>query len=353
MEQNNNQESLNSIKNESIKDKIIKEKKSLDTLLRFYPLILSGISFFSVIVYFIHFGLGIKYFPALSGSDVFYFGGLILSISFIIFFFFFIFPSACYPSYHNNKSIISFTNISFVISVFIPLSFTSYLAFFYLTLLITDYNKILLDDHMMIVFSIVISLSYILCCMAIEKKELIEWIIVPFSLAVLCLAYSIYKFFSINNIDEAYLNILLFLLSSVGFITILPSFLYLSKKIYSNNDYRWLLLSMLIVASTYSPIVFANWIAGWLEISNINYKYIVIEKSALGAISDRIHQNGKNIGKCKTYYEEDKVSDAIKLYNIKALSTLGKFYYLETIDCEKDEKIRFEIDASKIISRQK
>ena len=110
---------------------------------------------------------------------------------------------------------------------------------------------------------------------------------------------------------------------------------------------------MLIVASTYSPIVFANWIAGWLEISNINYKYIVIEKSALGAISDRIHQNGKNIGKCKTYYEEDKVSDAIKLYNIKALSTLGKFYYLETIDCEKDEKIRFEIDASKIISRQK
>lgn len=110
---------------------------------------------------------------------------------------------------------------------------------------------------------------------------------------------------------------------------------------------------MLIVASTYSPIVFANWIAGWLEISNINYKYIVIEKSALGAISDKIHQNGKNIGDCKTYYEEDKASGIIKLYNIKALSTLGKFYYLEAIGCKNNEKIRFEIDASKIISRQK
>ena len=349
MEQNNNQESLNSIKDESVEDKIIKEKKSLDTLLRFYPLILSGISFFSVIVYFIHFGLGIKYFPALSGSDVFYFGGLILSISFIIFFFFFIFPFACYPSYHNNKSIISFTNISFVIfviSVFIPLFFTSYSAFFYLTLLITDYNKILLDDNMMIVFYIVISFSYMLCCMAIEKKELFEWIMAPF--LVLCLAYSIYKFFSINNIDETYLNILLFFLSSVGFIIILPLFLLLSEKIYSNNDYIWLLLSMLIVASTYSPIVFANWIASWLEISNVSYKYIVIEKSALGAISDKIYQNDKNIGKCKTYYEEDKVSGTIKLHNIKALSTLGKFYYLETKDGTK-----FELDASKIISREK
>ena len=43
----------------------------------------------------------------------------------------------------------------------------------------------------------------------------------------------------------------------------------------------------------------------------------------------------------------------MKLHNIKALSTLGKFYYLEAIGCEKNETIRFELDASKIISREK
>ena len=42
---------------------------------------------------------------------------------------------------------------------------------------------------------------------------------------------------------------------------------------------------------------------------------------------------------CVTYFEKN--DEVIKLYNIKALSTLGKFYYLETKD------------ASKIISRAK
>ena len=47
-----------------------------------------------------------------------------------------------------------------------------------------------------------------------------------------------------------------------------------------------------------------------------------------------------------TYTE--KHNDTIWLHNIKALSTLGKFYYLETKD-----GVKFELDASKIISREK
>ena len=41
------------------------------------------------------------------------------------------------------------------------------------------------------------------------------------------------------------------------------------------------------------------------------------------------------------------------MMKMKALSTLGKFYYLEAIGCKNNEKIRFELDASKIISRKK
>lgn len=53
------------------------KESHIEILLKFHPLILSGISLVSVICYFIYFGLFVGYFPALSGSDVFYFGGLI------------------------------------------------------------------------------------------------------------------------------------------------------------------------------------------------------------------------------------------------------------------------------------
>lgn len=52
-------------------------KINIDDFLKFHPLILSGVSLVSVICYFIYFGLFVGHFPALSGSDVFYFGGLI------------------------------------------------------------------------------------------------------------------------------------------------------------------------------------------------------------------------------------------------------------------------------------
>ena len=49
---------------------------------------------------------------------------------------------------------------------------------------------------------------------------------------------------------------------------------------------------------------------------------------------------------CKTYALRQ--DDIVKLYNIKVLSALGKFYYLQTKSGEK-----FELDSSLIISKQK
>ena len=49
---------------------------------------------------------------------------------------------------------------------------------------------------------------------------------------------------------------------------------------------------------------------------------------------------------CKTYaWKQD---DSVELYNVKVLSALGKFYYLQTKSGEK-----FELDSSLIISKQK
>lgn len=49
---------------------------------------------------------------------------------------------------------------------------------------------------------------------------------------------------------------------------------------------------------------------------------------------------------CMTYAQEN--NDTIKIYNVKILSALGKFYYLQTKSGDK-----FEVDSSLIISKQK
>ena len=46
----------------------------VSTLLKFYPLILSGIRLVGMIYYFAYFGLVLNYFPDLGGADVAYVG---------------------------------------------------------------------------------------------------------------------------------------------------------------------------------------------------------------------------------------------------------------------------------------
>ena len=276
MNQKNNQESVNSVKNECVNEEVTKDKNLLDTLLISYPLILSSISLVGMIWYFVYFWFVIGYFPVLDGSEIFYIGTLLFSIS-SLFLFIAIVPIFFYPSYRNRKKL--YFGLSVTIIMFLLLCVTIY-------------------------------------------------------------------FFCQKNSFLGVLTIIVMLLMLIIYFCV-------TKATYNNGDYKSFLCVLLLIGLFYSPILFIGQIAEWLEISNINYKYIVIEKGALGAISDKIYQNGKNIGKCKTYYEEDKVSDTIKLYDIKALSTLGKFYYLEAIGCENNEEIKFELDASKIISRKK
>ena len=81
------------------------------------------------------------------------------------------------------------------------------------------------------------------------------------------------------------------------------------------------------------------------NLGNIEYKTLSLDKSVMGALPVEICKNDEKDKDNRTCYERNEV---IKLYNIKALLTIGKFYYLQT----KDD-IKFELDASKIISREK
>lgn len=79
---------------------------------------------------------------------------------------------------------------------------------------------------------------------------------------------------------------------------------------------------------------------------------VVFENSVLtydknGTRSDPLKASAINISPvCKTYAW--KRDDTVNLYNVKVLSALGKFYYLQTKSGEK-----FELDSSLIISKQK
>ena len=78
---------------------------------------------------------------------------------------------------------------------------------------------------------------------------------------------------------------------------------------------------------------------------NIEYKMLLVDKSTIDVLPIEICKKDNKDNGGKTCYE---INRSIQLYNIKALSTLGKFYYLETRD-----GVKFELDASKVILKQK
>ena len=311
-------------------------KDHVNAILKFYPLILSGISLISMICYFVYFGVFIGYFPVLSGSDIFYFGGLLfftIAIVSIIA----ILPMFLYPEYYKtgkNEKLLLATTIP-------PMLIYTYLLY------ISSISKlyVFLSAYLLIIF---------LICLAFKFKEWFNkksWLYILLAIVTSIAGLAILIYFTPNEYRDVIKNLLI--LSSVMCFFIPLGFLFYMEGFYRIKEYKIILTIFAISIPPFFFITLTNYIAEQFELSNINYKYLVIEKSALGAISDKIHQNNKNIGKCKTYYEEDKVSGTIKLYDIKALSTLGKFYYLEAIGCKNNEKIRFELDASKIISRKK
>ncbi|WP_103630772.1 hypothetical protein [Campylobacter concisus] len=163
------------------------------------------------------------------------------------------------------------------------------------------------------------------------------------------------QYYLSNNIVK--LMIKLFSISILISFVIPLGFLLYMHEIYQTGEYRLILSGFIVAIQVYFFVTITDNIANNFEIANVKYKYLSIEKSVASALPEKICKNAKNKN-CdfnKTYYDENETSGVMKLYNIKALSTLGKFYYLETIGYKNknDKEIKFELDASKIISREK
>ena len=104
------------------------------------------------------------------------------------------------------------------------------------------------------------------------------------------------------------------------------------------------LFYIFIIVSLALLVTLSDKIVQISDLGNIQYKYLIIEKSIKDTLPVEICNKDCNIS--KTYYDE--AGNVIKIYNIKALSTLGKFYYLEADSNTTDIKVKFKLVASKI-----
>lgn len=317
------------------------KKSHIEILLKFHPLILSGISLASVVCYFVYFGLFIGYFPTLNGSEFFYVGALLFFVV-AIFTCFIILPIMLYPIHikyslrYKNSEYFSF----FLLSLAFPLALLS--TFIVSIVLYIDVKDILF------VFMVFLALSYSLSCITIWIKGKI-WERVIALCMIMWLAY-IFILIFLSNFQT---NLISFLVEKLFFICITYILFCLSalcfcEGIYKDGTHKEISLTLMFLCPIFIFFYLADDIAKKFKITNIEYEYLSIEKSTVGALPIEICKNGKNCVTSKTHYDENETGGAIKLYNIKALSTLGKFYYLETKD-----GVKFELDASKIISRKK
>ena len=371
--------------------------KALDNLLNFHPLLLSGISLVSMICYFVYFGIFIGYFPVLSGSDIFYIGALLFTIvailslfivSIILLYGWYYIRANNQPTFSNNwlamilaipLTLILVKYLNKVISIFLKeqydifnnkllfFIFFFFISFCLFSLLLKIPNWL---KNLFIKFPLLLKIRNLLKNLFIKFPLLLKipnWLKNSFIKNLIYIIFSFIKnliyIILIISVITGLICLVEFIIKTNGWVQLcLVSLLYMcilvliflfTKYIYKDKKPA----TYVSIVTVMLFIVIFNYcsddIAKKFEITNIEYKYLSIEKSALGALPENICKGGKYCDDGKTYYDENESNGVVKLYNIKVLSTLGKFYYLEAIGCENNEKIRFELDANKIISRQK
>ena len=397
--------------------------KALGNLLTFHPLILSGISLVGMIYYFAYFGFELKYFPDLGGADVAYVG---VSLFFMLatISLFFILPCLCYPGYHKK-------DIGWIF--FFGLSLLPLFTLVCMATLNTIINKSL---DVLFWFSLIGSFIYLIIVICTDKFTTFSLCKVAILIIIISVVVNfivVIEYFPENFSFNGW-----FFSSIVGLYLMTLVYFKGLEYFYNNNDLIQFVVAFIIVVFAILSWFVTNEFANRLGIANVEYKYLSIEKSALGALPKEIcditninlaeenltisyadnkltiKDENNNSALCGNVFPEyikfscednecknikeatnikyqnknlsyaivdkntlkennftigttvkvtlkenityiEKQNDVILLRNIKAISTLGKFYYLETIGYKNkdDKEIKFELDASKIISREK
>ena len=282
----------------------------------------------SVLCYFYYFGFETQYFPNLHSAEMIFTGILlfcatafvsvfeILVLVFISFLYQkddkkYKFKKPKFLFFYNSNFIYILTLISFAILAFaafrLNYSWGTILSLFLL--------------------------SYTGVNLAVFFKDRPNFIIYLLSLAMLLLFI-----FSVVILKNGG-----FLALWILFCSFMLSFMLGVASIKETKDFSFIFYTAIILMIVSNSLLFVKYSAKIFNIGDVDYKFLLVDKSALKALpSSLCEAKGKGQMPCEI---DEK---AVKIYGIKSLCNIGKFYYLQAKSGEK-----FELDSSKIISRVK
>ena len=228
--------------------------------------------------------------------------------------------------------------------------FSIFLSVLLIILILKDIGWVSKNSELgFIIFYIIDVLAiYIGLCVKTESHKLMVFKTEQFWLLALHGFISIFSPFVIflsiyirvsNDSKESIVIVSIFILLAI----ILLIFLVLEKKLYYFRFwfYAFIAINFILLCLINDKVIQIS------DLGNIKYKYLNIEKNIKETLPVEICNKDCNVS--KTYYNEKEADSVIKIYNDKALSTLGKFYYLEADSNTTDKKIKFKLDAGKII----
>lgn len=282
----------------------------------------------SVLCYFLYFGFEIGYFPSLDSSQMIFTGILLFCATAFVTVFeilLLVFVSFLYQNddkkykfkkpkflfFYNSNFIYILTLVSFAILAFAALK---------------------LNYGWGAILSLLL-LSYAGVNLAVFFKDRPNLIIYLLSLTMLLLFI-----FSVVILKNGG-----FLALWMLFCSLMLSLMLGVASIKETRDFSFVFYAALSLMILSNSLLFIKYTAKSFNIGDVDYKFLLVDKSALKALPSSL---------CETKSKEQMPCEidekAVKIYGIKALCNIGKFYYLQVKDGEK-----FELDSSKVISRAK
>ena len=283
----------------------------------------------SVLCYFLYFGFEIGYFPSLDSSQMIFTGILLFCATAFITVFeigILVFVSNLYQNDNKKYKFKKPKFLFFYSSNFIY--FLTSISFF-----IFAFIAHRLSCNLLMILSL-FPLSYICVNLAVFFKDRSNFVI--YFLTIIMLILFIASIVISNSISG-------FLALWILFCSFMLSFILGIASIKETKDFTIIFYSALVFMIISNSLLFIKYTAKTLAIGNVDYKFLLIDKSALKALPSSFCEAK---GKDQTACEIDE--KAVKIYNVKLLCNICKFYYLQTKD-----GVKFELDSSKIISRAK
>ena len=283
----------------------------------------------SVLCYFYYFGFELGYFPNLDSAEMIFTGILlfcatafvtvfeILVLVFISFLYQkddkkYKFEKPKFLFFYNSNFIYILTLISFAILAFAAFKL-NYSWGAILSLFLLSYAGV----NLAVRFK--------------DKSNLAIWVLS-------CLVVAL--FIALNIVSSDFSE---FFARWMLFCSFMLSFMLGVASIKETKDFSFIFYTAIILMIVSNSLLFVKYSAKIFNIGDVDYKFLLVDKSALNALPKSLCEaKGKEQLACEV---DEK---AVKIYDVKSLCNIGKFYYLQTKD-----GVKFELDSSKVISRVK